>query len=184
MEDGEIIDLFWARDDRALAAAGAAYGGRLLGLAERLLGSRQDAEECVNDTYLAAWDTIPPARPDHLFAYLARLCRNRACNRIDWQRAQKRRTEIVALTAELEACVPDRRRETAAETADLGELLTTFLRRQPEIQRQVFLRRYWYADSIRDIARRYGFGESKVKTMLLRTRQRLRTYLEGEGIRL
>jgi RNA polymerase sigma-70 factor (ECF subfamily) len=152
-------------------------------LAEGLLGSRQDGEECVNDTWLNAWNDIPPRRPTYLGAYLARLCRNAALNRIDWQTARKRDGQVVALTAELETCIPDdlRRRETA-DREELGALLTAFLNTLPEEQRLMFLRRYWYGDPIRDIAKRYGCGESKVKTVLLRTRKRLRDYLEQEGI--
>ena len=89
MEDAEILGLFWNRDEGAIPADGERYGARLLRLAERMLGSREDAEECVSDTYLNAWNAIPPERPDHLFAYLARVCRNLALDRLDWKNAKK-----------------------------------------------------------------------------------------------
>jgi len=145
-------------------------------------GSREDAEECVSDTYLNAWNAIPSERPDHLFAYLARVCRNLALDRLDWKNAKKRQAHVVALTAELEACIPDPWRERQLSGQEIGAALTAFLQGVPEDQRLIFLRRYWYGDSIRDIAGRYGFTESKVKTTLLRTRSRLRDYLEKEGI--
>ena len=179
MEDREILDLFWKRDEAAIQTGGEKYGARLQMLAMRLLENQQDAEECVSDTWLRAWNAIPPERPDHLFAYLARICRNLALNRLDWQSAQKRQMEIVVLTAELESCIPSC---TEQRNVDLSPLLTAFLESLPEQQRLVFLRRYWYADTIREIAKRYGFREGKVKTMLLRTRRRLRDYLEKEGI--
>ena len=182
MEDWQIIDLFWARDSGAIPAAQEKYGGRLLRLAQRLLDSREDAEECVNDAWLSAWNAIPPERPQALSAWLARVCRNLAFDRLDWNNAQKRRADVVALTAELETCIPDPWRERRLDSRETGAALTAFLRGLPEDQRLIFLRRYWYGDPVRDIALRYGYSESKVKTTLLRTRERLRTYLEGEGI--
>lgn len=182
MEDQQIIELFWDRDNGAIHAAQEKYGGSLLHLAERLLHSAQDAEECVNDAYLKAWNAIPPERPSLLFAYLAKVCRNLALDRLDWRNAQKRKAEVVSLTLELESCVPVGRNRDKLESWEIGELLTGFLRQLPEEQRNIFLRRYWYADSIRDIAWRYGYSESKVKTTLMRLRNRLRSYLEGEGV--
>lgn len=183
MEDREIVALFWDRDGGAIPAAQGKYGTRLLRLTEQLLHSRQDAEECLNDAWLKAWNAIPPERPDNLMAYLARICRNLALDRLDRRNAQKRQAEVLALTAELEGCVPDslRQRQTA-DREELGTLLTSFLESLPEEPRRMFLRRYWFGDSIRDIARRYGCGESRVKVTLMRTRNRLRDYLEQEGI--
>ena len=182
MEDAEILGLFWNRDEGAIPAAGERYGARLLRLAERMLGSREDAEECVSDTYLNAWNAIPPERPDHLFAYLARVCRNLALDRLDWKNAKKRKAVVVVLTAELEACVPDPRREQVLDSTVIGVLLTVFLEGLPQEARLVFLRRYWYGDTVREVAHRYGYSESKVKMLLLRTRKKLRAYLEKEGI--
>lgn len=182
MEDRDIIDLFWKRDSQAVQAVREKYGRLLESLAERLLNDRQDAEECVNDTCLNVWNAIPPERPRHLAAYLSRVCRNLALNRLKWETAQKRNAPVVALTAELETCVPDSRRDGELAGRELGELLTKFLEQQPEQARLVFLRRYWYGDSIREIGERYGYSESKVKSMLLRTRERLRTYLEKEDV--
>lgn len=182
MEDREIVELFWDRDERAIPAVQEKYGARLGRMAERMLGSREDAEECVSDACLNAWNAIPPERPLHLGAYLSRLCRNAALNRLDWNSAQKRKAEVVSLTAELETCIPDAWAARQAEGRELGALLTAFLRSLPEEQRLVFLRRYWYSQSVQEIAEGCGFSRSKVKTMLLRVRRKLRTYLEREGI--
>lgn len=108
LEDEKILALYWARDTAAIQETGVKYGERLLRLSGRMLPAREDAEECVNDTYLGAWNAIPPTRPAHFFAFLAKLCRNLACNRLDWLNAAKRRAEVVSLTEELAACVPAR----------------------------------------------------------------------------
>lgn len=183
MEDQEIVELFWGRDEGAIPAVQAKYGSRLFRLAEQLLESRQDAEECVNDTWWNAWNAIPPEWPAHLPAYLVRVCRNLALDRLDRRNAGKRRGETLA--GELEACIPDALRSRAdVDYQELGSLLTDFLNALPEEQRLVFLRRYWFGDPVAEIARRYGFGGSKVKVMLMRTRNRLREYLKKEGITL
>ncbi len=182
LEDERILALYWARDAAAIQETDVKYGARLHGLSRRLLPVREDAEECVNDTYLGAWNAIPPARPAHFFAFLAKLCRNLACNRLDWLNAAKRRADVVSLTDELAACVPgaDGGREQALR--ELGGLLSDFLRGLPQESRLFFLRRYWFMDFVKEIAERYAVGESRVKTSLFRTRRRLREYLEKEGI--
>ena len=184
MEDEQLVRALWARDPQALATLRECYGAALFRLARNLLGSDQDAEECVNDALFRAWNAIPPQHPRHLFAYLAVICRNLAFNRLRWKNAVKRRANVVELTQELEQCLAhpgDERREAERE---LGVVLSDFLRCLPKEQRLVFLRRYWFADSIREIAQRYGLGESRVKTMLFRTRRKLSAYLEREGISL
>ncbi len=183
MEDEQILALFFARDEAALARTREKYGARLMRLAQRFLASAEDAEECVSDTYFKAWDTIPPQRPTHFFAYLATLCRRFALGYLDRQNARKRSAETVALTEELSACLPG---SAAAEHSDeaLGALLNAFLHAQKPESRIIFLRRYWFADSVKDIAARLGVSESKVKTSLHRTRQKLKDYLEQEDITL
>lgn len=184
MEDVQIIQCLWARDEIALQEIAQKYGARLHQLAMRILGDHEDAEECVSDTYLQAWRTIPPQRPEHLFAYLARLCRFNAFGKLDWKNAKKRKAEIVELTAEMECCIPNPGAAQRLEGAEIGRLLSSFLRDLPKESRLIFLRRYWYADSILAIAQRYGISEGKVKTNLFRTRNKLRAYLEREGIPL
>ena len=182
MEDEKILDLYWKRNEQAIRETDRAYGGKLHALAERIAESREDAEECVSDTYLAAWDHIPPQRPNYFFAWLAKVCRNFAFGILDKRQAAKRSAQVVTLTAEMELCIPDNRREAELEGAEIARVLNAFLGTLSRESRILFLRRYWYAESIADIARRYGMGESKVKTSLYRSRQKLREQLAKEGI--
>ena len=182
MEDREILELFQQRDQGAVPALEARYGARLRALASRLLGSPQDAEECVSDTYLAAWNAIPPAEPAYLYAYLAAICRNKALTYLEREQASKRRGELVALTEELEQCIPDRQREREADSRELGEALGCFLAGLGEENRRFFLRRYWYAESVKEVAKHCGATESRVKMSLHRTRKKLRVFLQEEGL--
>ncbi len=182
MEDSKILDLFFARNEDAIRHTHDAYGRRLFILADSIVRNDQDAEENVSDTYLRAWDTIPPRRPAHFFAYLAKICRHFALDRLDWKNAAKRKAEVVSLTQEMESCIPDRSRDRELETKELGRILDDFLRTLPEENQMVFLRRYWYADTIGEIAARYGISESAVNMRLNRMRGKLRAYLAKEGI--
>lgn len=182
MEDKKIIDLYWARNEDAIAETEAVYGAKLWTLAERIVQCHEDAEESVSDTYMKAWETIPPQRPNYFFAYLAKICRHFALGKLDWKNAAKRKAEVVALTQEMEQCIPDTSRDGAMAGKEIGRILNRFLETLTPENRCVFLRRYWYVDSIAEIAARYGISESKVKTQLHRTRAKLRTYLEKEGI--
>lgn len=182
MNDGSIIALYFRRNEDAIRETERAYGGKLHGIAQRILECFEDAQECVNDTYLKAWDTIPPQRPKAFFGYLAKICRNFAFGKLDWKQAAKRHGEVIALTEELEACIPDRSREGEVERREIIRALNKFLEGLPTQSRHLFLRRYWYGDTIGEIAARYGYSESKVKTQLFRTREKLRGYLQKEEI--
>lgn len=184
MEDDQIIELFFARDEEAIRQTDAVYGRRLFSLANNITGNAEDAQECVSDTYLRTWNTVPPQKPKFFFAYIARLCRNFSLDRLDWNHAMKRRAEIVSLTAEMEMCIPDPVREREMEESELGRILDAFLRNQSKENQMVFLRRYWFADSIAQIAARYGLSESAVQMRLTRTKTRLCAFLEKEGIRV
>ena len=138
----------------------------------------------MNDTYMSTWRAIPPHRPNYFFAFLAAICRRLSLNRLDWKTAAKRKAEVVSLTQEMALCIPDRSRDRELEAKELGRLLDAFLESLPKDSRLIFLRRYWYADTIAEIAQRYGMTESKVKMQLSRTKDKLRTYLEKEGIRV
>ncbi len=181
MNDASILALYFQRDERAIGETEQAYGGKLYGIAQRILMCHEDSQECVNDTYFKAWDSIPPQRPNYFLAYLAKICRHLAFGRLDWNQAAKRNGEMVALTEELEACIPDKSREGQQEQREIIGALNAFLKDLPQESRLLFLRRYWYGDSIREIAARYGYSESKVKTRLFRTREKLRDYLQKEG---
>ena len=182
MEDSKIIELFFARSEDAIKHTDETYGRRLYHLAENIVKNGQDAEESVSDTYLKAWDTIPPQRPQHFFAYLAKICRNFALKRLDWKKAAKRNAEVVSLTEEMEMCIPDQSRDREMEARELSVALDHFLRTLTPENQMVFLRRYWYADTIAEIAARYGISESAVLMRLNRTRAKLCSYLEKEEI--
>ena len=181
MEDSKILELFFARNEDAIRHTDDTYGRRLFALADNIVRNDQDAEESVSDTYMRAWDTIPP---QHFFAYLAKICRNFALKKLDWKNAAKRKAEVVSLTQEMEACIPDSTRDREMEAKELGMLLDRFLRTLTPENQMVFLRRYWYVDTIAEIAARYDISESAVQMRLNRTRARLCTYLEKEGIRV
>jgi len=184
MEDRAIIELYWKRDETAIRETDAAYGDRLQELSRHILDSREDARECVNDTYLKTWETIPPQRPNFFFAFLSKICRYISFGRLDWNNAAKRRADLVALTEELERCIPDRRVQDQLEARELGRILSAFVSTLPKDSRLIFLRRYWHLDTTEEIAKKYGFSVSKVKTQLHRTRAKLHAYLEQEGIAL
>ena len=184
MDDSKIIELFFARNEDAIKHTDDAYGRRLFHLADNIVHNDQNAEESVNDTYMKAWDTIPPQRPEHLFAYIAKICRNFALKRIDWQKAKKRNAEVVTLTQEMENCIPDTYRDMEADERELGRILDAFLRTLTPENQMVFLRRYWYVDTIAEIAVRYGISESAVQMRLNRTRSKLAMYLAKEGIKV
>ena len=184
MEDRAIIELYWKRDETAIRETDAAYGDRLQELSRHILDSREDARECINDTYLKTWETIPPQRPNFFFAFLSKICRYISFGRLDWNNAAKRRADLVALTEELERCIPDRRVQDQLEARELGRILSAFVSTLPKDSRLIFLRRYWHLDTTEEIAKKYSFSVSKVKTQLHRTRAKLHAYLEQEGIAL
>ena len=182
MDDAKIIDLFWARSEEAIQETNKAYGRKLHALANKILNNREDAEESVNDTYLKTWEIIPPQRPKYYYAFLASICRHLSFHKVDWKLAAKRNAEVVTLTQEMEMCIPDTRRDRELEGKELGRIMNAFLESLPKDTRLIFLRRYWHVDTIAEIAARYGMTESKVKMQLSRTRAKLQTYLESEGI--
>ena len=181
MEDQGIIALFFERSEQAIEETDKKYGGYCYSIAYNILSNREDSEESVSDTYLKAWDSIPPTKPTYFFAYLSKICRFLCFGKLDWKNAAKRKAEMVELTAEMELCIPDLSREAQIQAQELGRLLNDFLGTLSEENRKLFMRRYWYADSVAEIAQRYRMGESKVKTRLFRTRNQLRVFLEKEG---
>ena len=185
MEDNEIIELYWQRSQRAITETDGKYGGRLQTLSMNILHDRQDAEECVNDTYHATWNTLPPQRPNYFCAYLAKLARNFSFGRYDYYHAQKRCVTVVELSDEIENCIPSPDDlEQKMDSREIGRIISEFLYNQPIEMRTVFVRRYWYMDSIKDIAGMFQISESKVKSILFRMRNKLREHLEEEDIHL
>lgn len=182
MIDQEIIDLFWQRSEDAIQHTSQKYGIYLTKIAMNILHHYEESEECVNDTYLAAWEQIPPDRPQKLLPYLGRITRCLALNRYDYLTAQKRSAEFTLQLSELEECLTGTDSiETQYEAGEIASAISVFLRMQNPNVRNIFIRRYWFSDSITDIADRFHIGESKVKSTLFRTRNRLKKYLESEG---
>lgn len=184
MKDTEIIELYWKRDESAIAATAESYGNYCYAIAYRILQCSEDAQECVNDTYWKAWLSIPPQRPTRLATYLGKITRNLAIDRLKRLNAQKRgkgQTELAL--RELESCIPAvSGTERIVDEIVLTNAITQFLRQQPRTERNIFVGRYWHLYSIADLAQAYGMRESKVASLLFRMRKKLKSYLEKEGI--
>lgn len=186
MKDNDIIDLYWNRDEKAITATSDAYGNYCYSIAYNVLYNNEDAEECVNDTWMNAWNSIPPQRPTRLSIYLGKITRNLALNRYNMKNAHKRGSGQVKIAlSELEGCVPVRTAmEQITEETMLVNAIETFLKAQPRTERNIFIGRYWYLYSIRKLASAYNMSESKVASLLFRMRNKLRIHLEKEGIQL
>ncbi|MBQ7354920.1 MAG: sigma-70 family RNA polymerase sigma factor [Clostridia bacterium] len=182
--DERIVDLYFARSEEAIAETAARYGSYCKTIASSILASNEDTEECVNDTWLKAWNSIPPARPGSLKAYLAKITRNLAIHRREKERAEKRGGgEIPLVLSELAECVPDQSTvEDGFSKVALADVLNRFLSGLPREKRIVFLRRYWYNASVAEIAGDMGLTEAKVKSILHRLRGQLKLLLEKEEI--
>lgn len=186
MQDSEIITLFFNREQRAIEQTGIKYGRYCHTIAWNILYSHEDAEECVNDTYLDTWNEIPPARPFSLKAFVGRITRNNAINRLEYNTALKRGAgESTACLDELAECVSGRDELTQQEDyRHLVECINRFLATLSPRQRVIFVKRYWYGSAVREICEECGVSESNVKVMLSRMRKKLREYLEKEGVRI
>ena len=182
MEDTGIIDLYWARDERAVEETDRKYGAYCRAISYRILKNRQDVEECLNDTYVRAWNTMPPQRPFALGAFLGKIVRNLSLNYYRDGNAQRRGGgQVPLLLEELNDCAAESP-EQVLEAAELSRLLDRFLRSLPQKECCIFMRRYWYLDPVDEIARRYHMPLGTVKSSLFRTRQKLRAYLVQEGV--
>ena len=183
LQDEEIVGLYLARDERALAETERAYGAQCRSLARRILKSPEDAEECVSDAWLRLWQRIPPEQPESLGAYLTRILRNLCLDRLRQQGAAKRGGRAVTVSLDELASVTGRDdAESRLMAAELGRAVDGFLRTQDELARNVFLRRYYFFDDRAEIARRCEISAAQVSVLLSRTRKRLRKYLQKEGL--
>lgn len=184
MEDGQIVKLYFSRDQRAVTETARKYAAYCHSIAYRILESHPDAEEVVNDTYLGAWNSIPPTKPVSLSAYLGKISRRLALNRWRSRQTKKRGAGETALALEeLADCVPGGGSAQAAlEGKELAESVNRFVRDLPQTERRLFVLRYWHLYPIREIAEQYDFSESKVKSTLSRTRKRLQNHLKKEGL--
>lgn len=180
MEEKQILSLLWLRSEEAIAALQTCYGRRLTGLARNILPTEADAQECINDTYLALWNTIPPQRPEPLTPYVLRVCKNIAVSHLRRITARKRSAYEVALEELTEAIGADSL-EQALSARELGQAIDRFLDTLGKTDRTIFLRRHWYGDSVQDIARQLGLSEGNISIRLHRTRNKLKVYLTKEG---
>ena len=181
MTDEEIIALYFDRSESAIIETELKYGKTLLAKAQKFV-SYEDAMECVNDTYLSAWNNIPPNKPVYLGAWLIKVCSNFTFMKIRWDNAQKRKAEVVELTNEMEECIPDKNIEALENSKEIGKAISKYLRTLTKEKRGMFIRRYFFGDNISEIAARYNCTEGKVKITLHRIRPSLKAYLEKEGI--
>ena len=183
MNDKSIIDLYFSRDEEAITQTDKKYGRYCYSIAYNILMSKEDAEESVSDTYMTAWRAIPPRRPSVLSTFLGKITRHISIDRWRQRSASKRGGgEVTLALEELEDCVAGRQNvEMEYERKELIRAYVRFLDALPVTERRVFLRRYWYVDSIETIAKEFGFSPSKVKTMLHRIRAKLRKHFAEEG---
>ena len=182
IEDQRIIELFFERNETAIKETEQKYGRLCFSIAYNILGNAEEAEQCANDTLLSVWNAIPPASPENLKAYICRIAGNTALKKLEYDKAGKRSSNAAISLTELEEIIPDNRFPGNVTEENLSELISSFLRSQKPEVRKVFVRRYWYFDSVSDIAARYSFSESKVKSMLFHTRNKLKKFLMKEGI--
>lgn len=184
MDDEKIVELYWSRSESAISETAAKYGNYCYSIAYNILINNEDAEESVSDTYLAAWEAMPPRRPSILASFLGKITRNLSIDRWRSRNRYKRGGgEIILALEELEDCAGDRETvEKAYERKQLALVFNRFLEELPETERRIFLCRYWYMDSICDIANYFSFSNSKVTSMLHRSRGKLRAVLKKEGL--
>lgn len=184
MEDSKIVDLYWQRRDAAITETDKKYGPYCKTVAYNILENREDSDECVNDTYLRAWNSMPDARPKALSTYLAKITRNLAISRLRARNSLRRGGgETTLALEELAEIVPaEQNLEAMIERREMTRLLNELLAALEGEERRVFLARYFFMTPVKEIAGRFGFSESKVKSMLSRTRGKLRRYLKEEGL--
>lgn len=183
MEDKIIIELYWERKEEAIKETALKYGKLCTYISRNILSSQEDTEECVNDTYFAVWNAIPNERPNIFSAFISRITRNLALKKYEYLSAAKRNPGAIASLEELGDCISGTESvESEIEKRRIESTIDTFLWQQSEEKRNIFIRRYWYFDTIESICKSTGFSQSKVKSMLYQMRQRLRKKLESEGI--
>lgn len=183
MEDSRIVDLYWSRSENAISETMAKYGKYCYSIAFNILANEEDAKESVNDTYMNAWNSMPPHRPSVLSTFLGKITRRLSIDKWRAKNADKRGGGEVALVLdELSDCIPAHNNvELEVEAAELAKIINSFLKTLSLIEKRVFISRYWYLDPIPSICQQFGFTDSKIKSMLYRTRKKLLIYLKKEG---
>ena len=182
IDDIKIIELYFERNEQAIKETDIKYGKFCRNMAYKILNNHQDSEECVNDTYLGVWNKIPPTRPDNFKAYISKIVRSISIDKFRKQKAKKRSADMVMALDELADILPDERYAPSRNDEEIGKSISIFLREQKEEVHRVFVLKYFYFESNRAIAEKYGFTERKVTNMLARTRNKLKKYLIEEGI--
>lgn len=182
MNDASIIELFLLRDEKAIEEAKNKYGRLMTSVTMNLLNQKEDAEECVSSALLDTWNRIPPDKPENLGAYMLKIAKRKAINKLKYDTAKKRNSKLTVSLSELEECFPCNESPSDAVSAKiLAEAISRFLREQDELSRNIFIRRYWYTESVIEIAEFYSINENSVATRLFRTRKRLKEYLIKGG---
>ena len=184
VEDQKIVDLYWSRDEDAILHTQRKYGGLCQTIAQNILGNREDAEECVNDTYLKVWDSIPPQRPQSLVAFLSRVVRNISLDRYRHNHAEKRSRGADVMFSELEECLTEESLSALPAEEGIRDAINRFLKTLDQESRILFVRRYYYMDSNEILAKTFMIRENTVRQRLFRIREKLKDYLEKEGIGL
>ena len=184
MDDLNIIELYFARDEQAIKETDNKYGKLCHSIAYNILNNNEDSEECVNDTYIGVWNAIPPTRPNNFTAFLCKITRNISLKRIEAMARQKRSQSTIVSLDELAEILPDESIGENISNDNLTELISDFLRKEKADVRNVFIRKYYFFDSVGDISKRYSFTENKVKSMLYHTRKKLKDYLIKEGVEI
>lgn len=184
MEDEKIIDLYFARNESAISETDLKYGKLCCEVANSILGSRTDSEECVSDSYLDMWNAIPPTRPINFRCFLLKIVRNTSLSRLRKNLAKKRSRDLEISLEELKEVLPDEHVRSDCSDSETAEIINGFLGSLDDSSRAIFIRRYWFFESVSKISQRYGFTESKVKTNLFRSREKLRKLLAEKGVRV
>ena len=184
MNDLNIIELFFARNEEAIKQTDIKYGKLCRSVAYNILNNNEDSEECVNDTYVGLWNAIPPTRPNNFMAFVCRITRNLSLKRLESMTRQKRLQPILVSLDELSEVLSDEGISDGVSDENIGKLISDFLRKERGEIRNVFIRKYYFFDSVGDIAKRYNLTESKVKNMLYHTRIKLKKHLIKEGIQI
>ncbi len=184
MEDVKIIELYFERDESAISATDEKYGKYLLKIAYNILTDKESSKECLDDTYIKTWQVIPPTVPNILSAFLAKITRNIALDRWRLSHAKKRENTVALSLDELSECVGEENLLSSIELSELSELISEFLRGEEERARKIFIRRYFYGDSVSEIAKFLKITKTNAKTTLYRTRKRLNLYLKERMVTL
>lgn len=182
MDDKQIIQLYFNRNEAAIQETERKYGRLCYKIACNIVKNASDVEECVNDTYLCLWNAIPPEKPRNFMAFLAKVTRNLSLKKLAYNSAEKRSVTCTVSISELEEILPDAHCQTEIEDESLGQLINLFLRGEKEDLRNVFIRRYYFYEDVKEIAKRYAFSESKVKSILFHARNKLKKFLIEQGV--